>query len=821
MKTMNATLAMAAGLLLLGACARSSTPEAVPAIAPDATEPGKLAVSSGEFYKFAAYCDDRILPCSATPPGLPDPQRFIELWAQVFRPATLDATSYPLVVMLHGNHGTCGTAATDFDRQWYGMPSGSTFHVDEGAQYTSDGRCADGESVVDSHLGYAYLAERLAGNGYVVITINANRGITAGEGLEGDESLIFARARLVLAHLELLSGWNGGDASRMPPNPEGKGLPQALQGRIDFSNVGFFGHSRGGEGVRAAYVLYRDGDPAPGAPSWKARIPGMTVKGIFEVGPTDYGRAGRSGPPLAPAGAVDAQGTAWTVLLPLCDGDVSDLAGVRPFDRMMMSRGNPHETASPAPKATYSVWGTNHNFFNTEWQVSDSEGCIGPENTALFPPATGSNGQTAAGLSGVLAFFRGVLATGTAGGYRPDAIRNFDPAFLLPATLTGADLLPGPLPARVDRGFSSSPAVEWRIEDFTGPIGSSEQVIPHDVSNVEVSHVSGQPIGAIDCPEPPLPLKYIPNHDPALRAASIAWRRGGPDVYFQVNLANSGPAGFDATAIGDFGAAKTIEFRVARRVVTPVPMPDPDGGCSLLTPLKTDPLNGEATTSFSVVLEGTDGTISGPVDVRDYMPGAHLAGPVGLLTYATPEIYPILQTVRIALGDFVGSDGIVKNLKGVRFTFDRTASGAIYLANVRFGKTAAPTPVQVATSAMSLVASLLPAPPSRTSHARERTFSASITSIRRVASSAALHGAKGVEIEVSSDRAFQIRDAMLRFHAGGRSTSIYRHPDGDTTRAVFTLGESAFASIPSGSTASVRYGGSGSGSVVEVGKILE
>jgi hypothetical protein len=320
-------MALAASLLLLGACARSSTtPETVPTMAPDATEPGKVAVSSGEFYKFGAYCDDRVLPCSGSPPALPDSQRFIELWAQVFRPATLDATSYPLVVMLHGNHGTCGTPATDLDRQWFGMPPGSSFHVDMGWQYTLDGTCADGESVVRSHLGYAYLAERLAGNGYVVVSINANRGITAGEGLEGDEALIFARARLVLSHLELLSAWNRGDASRMPPNPEGKGLPQALQGRIDFSKVGFFGHSRGGEGVRSAYALYRDGDPTPGAPDWRARIPGMTVRGVFEVGPTDYGRDGLSGPPLAPAGPVDAQGTAWTVLLPMCDGDVSDLA---------------------------------------------------------------------------------------------------------------------------------------------------------------------------------------------------------------------------------------------------------------------------------------------------------------------------------------------------------------------------------------------------------------------------------------------------------------------------------------------------------------
>ncbi len=135
-----------AAAFVLGACARSSGPPPDPAspIAPDATGPGKLAVTSSEFYKFAASCDDRILPCSGTPPAAPDPKRFVELWAQVFRPARLDAARYPLVVMLHGNHSTCGMPATDYDRLSYGMPLGSTFHVDNGAQYTDDGTCATG-----------------------------------------------------------------------------------------------------------------------------------------------------------------------------------------------------------------------------------------------------------------------------------------------------------------------------------------------------------------------------------------------------------------------------------------------------------------------------------------------------------------------------------------------------------------------------------------------------------------------------------------------------------------------------------------------------
>ncbi len=386
--------------------------------------------------------------------------------------------------------------------------------------------------------------------------------------------------------------------------------------------------------------------------------------------------------------------------------------------------------------------------------------------------------------------------------------------------MTGADLLRGPLPARVDRGFSSSPSAEWPIEDFRGATGTSEQGIPLDVPNIAIDHISGQPLGSMDCPDPLLPLKYVPNHDPDQRAASIAWTRGGADVYLQVNLARPGSAGFDATAIAGFGAAKTLEFRVSRRVLMPAPQKDASGTCSLLTPIRTDPLNVEASTSFSILLEGTDGTLSSPVDVRNYMVGANLAGPVGMLTYGTPEVSPILQTVRISLGDFAGSDAILRKLRGVRFAFDRTASGAISLANIRFGKTVAPPPVQTAPSVQQSVASWPLAAASRAIPVREKTFTASITSIRSVASSAALGGARGVEIEVSSDRAFPIRNAILTLHVGDRSTSLSNHPDGDMTRAVFTLDADEFASIPDGSTASVRYGGSPSELAVEVGRVL-
>src|SRR5262249_17944517 len=159
----------------------------------------------------------------------------------------------------------------------------------------------------------------------------------------GDYGLNLARGRLVLKHLALLAKWNSGAA----PTPAS--LQGSLEGALDFTNVGLMGHSRGGEGVRAALAQYTD-QRSP----WPARIgTPVTIKGIFEIGPVD-GQTSR---------VLDAKNTAWNVLLPMCDGDVSDLQGMHPFDRMMAA--NDEEKA--APKSMFAVWGANHNFYNTEW----------------------------------------------------------------------------------------------------------------------------------------------------------------------------------------------------------------------------------------------------------------------------------------------------------------------------------------------------------------------------------------------------------------------------------------------------------------------
>jgi len=180
---------------------------------------GPHPVGTGEYH----------LPASTDPSVLVD--QATELWAQVWFPRDLlhqsPAHALPLVVMLHGNHETCG--------------HGSNPRVDTGCEYTGAGTCPEGDVVVPNHLGYSYAAEELASQGAWVVSINANRGITCNSGSGDDSGLNLARGRLVLRHLEMLRKWSGQEGGA----PASVGLGESeWKDRIDFSDVGLMGHSR-------------------------------------------------------------------------------------------------------------------------------------------------------------------------------------------------------------------------------------------------------------------------------------------------------------------------------------------------------------------------------------------------------------------------------------------------------------------------------------------------------------------------------------------------------------------------------------------------
>lgn len=556
-------LLIAIALLLASAAGAQTAPDATGA------KPG-TTVSSFE-YKILGITDTDVAPIP------------IDLWARVYIPDGYTG-KLPVIVFLHGNHATCGTPDGD-----------GPARRDDNIQYTVTGTCPDRYIVIPNHMGYDYLAQPLASWGFIVVSINANRGVTAAPGEALDPGLNLRRGRLVLRHFKQLVALNGTASS-------------PLYHRIDFSHIGLMGHSRGGEGMRAAYEQYR----TTGSP-WPARIGApLTFEGLFEIGPVD----GQTGPRNNP-NRLNADGLAWTVLLPNCDGDVFNLQGIKPFDRMLLITNE-----SPARfKASYTVWGTNHNFYNTEWQVSDSPGCLG--QTRLFPHLLESPQQRTVASAALLAFFRGNI------GLNKDPVfnQNFNPQFDLPPVVTNV--------TRVDRGYTDSPSstVTKVFDDFTSQLGNT-----YTTQNVQFS-ISG-----------------VAQHDASQRAAAVSWNPANANTFFQTNAASA----------VDLSGYKTLDFRVARQCG--------DAAC-----LQRGP-QWNTTTNFSIqLITGNGGNKSGSAQLQDYV---SLTGPVGSLvafTHVTP--HPMMITARIPLSVFTGAD--LTNVRGVRFTFDDTNTDQIFIANVR------------------------------------------------------------------------------------------------------------------------------------------
>ncbi len=377
----------------------------------DLLSPGPYAYTE-TLYEEAAHIDHEILPLP--PEGLPEIETDIR--GKLYLPQ--GTGPFPLLVFLHGNHATCGQ-----------MTSAGNPRIDSSIEFTYSGQCPSEMIEVPSFLGYEYAARHLASWGYAVASINANRGITGRNGYDSwDGGLIYARGALVLKHLMKLHQWSKDGDSHSLADPSIK-----ILNAFDFQEVGLMGHSRGGEGVRFAYNIFEQADSKA---SWKKEIPELRIKGVFEIAPVDFGTGDE---PIK----VEAIGTAWTVLIAGCDRDVSDFMGTNPYARMLSG-------SDSLPKAIFAVWGANHNFFNTEWQVSDApHSCFGNQkplwntSAAAMPSpwnfidpnalsgVTGSETQQAFAKALMLSFFKANVGKDTDRAF----LHSFDPQYALPAAL--------------------------------------------------------------------------------------------------------------------------------------------------------------------------------------------------------------------------------------------------------------------------------------------------------------------------------------------------------------------------------------------------
>lgn len=243
-----------------------------------------------------------------------------DIWGTVFFPKNLPGGPYPLVILLHGNSNVCRVPGTRTTTSFAWPPF-----------------CPVPFIQAENHAGYDYIAGHLASHGYIVASVNANAINARAAGIP-------ERGHLVLEHLRYWQRWNS----------TGGAFPfgNRFVGKIDFTRVGLWGHSRGGEGVRAAYEINR-----------REKRP-FAIRAVMELGPVDFGVTN------APANnpQYNVADVPWSVVLPVCDRDVSDTQGMRTFDRAMRLP----ERANPSEKSQLYLWGANHNFGNDEWEPEDA-----------------------------------------------------------------------------------------------------------------------------------------------------------------------------------------------------------------------------------------------------------------------------------------------------------------------------------------------------------------------------------------------------------------------------------------------------------------
>lgn len=266
-----------------------------------------------------------------------------EVEGKLYVPTTGGAR--PVVLLLHGRHTWC-----------YGSGPGSS----------NTWPCAGGRLSVPSYLGYDGTARALASRGYSVVSISANAVNANDNPLSADQGAR-ARGQLILDTLDMLADANAGrpvsfhdaatqtdvslaealtkgtqalaeraDGFVSAPEPLDAVAPADLVGRFDLGHVGLMGHSRGGEGVTSAAVLNTTREQPFG------------IESILPLAPVDFGR-------------MSVPDVAMNVVLPYCDGDVSNQQGQHMLDDSRYAFGD------DSLRSGTWVMGANHNFFNTVW----------------------------------------------------------------------------------------------------------------------------------------------------------------------------------------------------------------------------------------------------------------------------------------------------------------------------------------------------------------------------------------------------------------------------------------------------------------------
>ncbi len=505
----------------------------------------------------------------------------VELRADVHYPTDLSAGPYPLVLFLHGNHAACYRG----DRAGYSWP------------------CPDGWKPLPNYEGYDYIAKRLASYGYIVASVSGN-GVNV-LGNQVPDTGMRQRGLLLEKHFDLWNTWNtvGGD-------PFGT----TFVGAVDMSRTGVMGHSRGGEG--AVWNALVD----------QQRAVPYGLDAVLALAPVDFTR-------------VTVNNVALGVMLPDCDGDVSDLQGIHFFDDSRYA-----VAGDPTPKATVTVFKANHNFFNTVW--SPSSGYPGSFNDAYnCPGQLTETAQRRVGAAYIVSFFRrftgGESAPGElwTGERTPDSIK--------PARTAVSYLAPDGPASRLDLARLDRPA-DLTTSELGTAVTVSDVGVYGWCSNVyDTPCVPGQ-LGGYDIHRS---WSWFGPVGPGLQEGLFGWSAasaGGASVGYALPVGSRDVSSYDV-----------LTFRT---------MMNPGYNANYGTDFQ----------DFDIVLEDINGAHASlaAADVGNDVLGMQLTG------RRRPSGHLIMNQIRFPLADFTGVD--LTHIRSVTFAFDRVASGVIDVSDLAF-----------------------------------------------------------------------------------------------------------------------------------------
>jgi len=497
----------------------------------------------------------------------------VELVGDVHYPTDISEGPYPLVLFMHGNHSTCYRGEHRATYEW---------------------PCRDGWRPIPNYEGYDYIAERLASWGYVVVSVSANGVNVFGNYV--DDTGMRQRGEVLERHIDL---WNEWSTSASGP------FGDTFVGNIDLSTIGTMGHSRGGEGVVWNVIVDRERDTPYG------------IDAVLALAPVDFTR-------------VTINRVPFDVMLPYCDGDVSDLQGIHYFDDSRYAV--PSDTT---PKSTVTVMGANHNFFNRVWSPSGGyPGAFDDGSWTSCGDRLTESQQRHVGAAYIVGFFRRYLGDEVA----------LDPMW------TGAAA--PEVVARTLVSYLAPPNDRMDIDRFTEPAdlrtGERGGITPTDVSTYgwcSDEYLTPCLPGGLQWYDVHLSFSYFAAEEqlPGLGQGVLGWTQPTASVRFRVA---ADVRGFDA-----------VQLRAAV---------NPSYFANYGTELQ----------DFSVVLVDGEGRRS---EVS--------ASEVGNLALAYPIVrrwggHFILNQIRFPLQAFAGVD--LSDVAAVELVFGLTESGVIDIADLAF-----------------------------------------------------------------------------------------------------------------------------------------